>query len=102
MDKVELEDLDWDRIYPRLVEYARRRLGAGWTLDDAEDVAQQAIEMLFNPRLKSWDPAEKEIEQHLGSTVNGLRNGCDPQPGHAGLGAVADPNADASVAEMSG
>ena len=36
-----------------------------------------------------------------GAKAAAIFYGCDPQPGHAGLGTVADPNADASVAEMS-
>jgi DNA-directed RNA polymerase specialized sigma24 family protein len=68
-----LEGVDWNKRFQRLVVYARRRLGSNVPLEEAEDVAGEAIRRFLDPHYAGWDPErEPSLERHLGSIVNGL------------------------------
>ena len=64
-------DADWNSIYKRLVAYGigHHRL----SLEDAEQVAQEALGRFFDPLYAKYEPqAHGDILRFLGSTVNGL------------------------------
>lgn len=68
-----LEGQDWDRIIKRLTAYARRRLGHSARLEDAKDIAMQAISRVFDPtKYRAWNPQASTLLEHLGSEVNGI------------------------------
>jgi len=74
----EIDDLDrwevqeWDIILKRLTAYTHRRLGRGGRIQDAEDIAMQAITRVMDPEYRDWDPAEGPLLWHLRSEVNGI------------------------------
>lgn len=56
-----LRDADWDDIAPRLLRYVRSRIGdsvlpRGVT---AQDVVQMAVERLYSPKGRTWDPEKQ-------------------------------------------
>jgi DNA-directed RNA polymerase specialized sigma24 family protein len=66
-----LESQDWSTLSQRLTEFAWRKIGCtSW--EDAEDLAQGAIQRAFDPRYQRWSPkAQPNIFWFLGSLVNG-------------------------------
>lgn len=74
----EIDDLDtwegqeWDIILKRLTVYTHRRLGRRARLQDAEDIAMQAITRVMDPEYRDWDPAKSSLLWHLQSEVNGI------------------------------
>jgi DNA-directed RNA polymerase specialized sigma24 family protein len=72
----ELEEVDWKRALKRLTAFAFKRLrnsGQRASVQDAQDIACEAIRRVFDPKYKDWDPAaEPNVVQHLASVVNGL------------------------------
>jgi DNA-directed RNA polymerase specialized sigma24 family protein len=68
-----LETASWDEIARRLSLFARRRLGSRGTMEDAQDLAFEAIRRALDPDYADWDPgAQPSLLRHLGSVVNGL------------------------------
>ena len=65
------EDTDWNAIYRRLVAYGivHHRL----SLEDAEQVAQEALGRFFDPAYAAYDPqTHNDLLRFLRSTVNGI------------------------------
>jgi len=61
-----IKEADWASIAPRLLRYVKNRIGdsvlpTGLT---AEDVVQKAIERLFSPKGRQWNP-EKQPDLYL-------------------------------------
>jgi hypothetical protein len=68
-----LDGVDWNKRFQRLVVFVHRMLGANVPLEEAEDVAGEAIRRFLDPEYAGWDPErEPSLERHLGSIVNGL------------------------------
>ncbi len=67
-----LEKQDWAAIFKRLTAYALRWLGRNGRLEDARDIAAEAIRQLLDPEYRSWDPRDEDVLWHLQSTVNGI------------------------------
>jgi predicted transcriptional regulator len=67
-----LEGVDWRATTLRLTKFAHMRTkGVSWEL--AEDLAQEAITQLLDPRYMDWDPErEPELLEHLQNVVRGL------------------------------
>jgi len=66
-----IEKLDWVKLRKGLFVFCRRRHGL--SIDDADDVSQQALCRVFNKKLPGWDPHRyPTIQEWLGSIVNGL------------------------------
>jgi len=65
---------DWKQIIKRLTAYAKRRLGRKATIQEAEDIASEAIRQVLDPDYRDWDPAKEELIWHLQSNVNGIIN----------------------------
>jgi DNA-directed RNA polymerase specialized sigma24 family protein len=62
---------NWNKVYEHLVAYAtgHHRL----TLEDAEQVAQEALRRFFDPTYALYEPATHgDILRYLGSLVNGI------------------------------
>lgn len=69
----ELEKYDWDDISQRLCKYAKARLGSRGTIQDADEIAQEALRRFLDPEYADWDrQKEPALLQHLGSVVNGI------------------------------
>lgn len=69
---MDLERIDWPSISKRLTRFAYTRIrGSSW--DDAEDLAQQAIEQMLDGEHAEWDQ-EKHPDplDHLTGIVRGL------------------------------
>lgn len=72
-----LASVDWGEVAVRLTAFALSRLDR---LDmanpeDAQDLAQEAIQRVFDPKYRNWSPSApslKELMKHLGSKVNGI------------------------------
>jgi DNA-directed RNA polymerase specialized sigma24 family protein len=67
-----LDAVDWAAMTRRLTAFAfLRTQKRSWQL--AEDLAQEAIVRLLDPRYLEWDPArEPDLYQHLANLVRGL------------------------------
>ena len=68
----ELEKQDWNRILRRLTDYARWCLGFDGKIEDAEEIASEAVRIVFDPQRRNWDPAKDDLIWHLQSNVNGI------------------------------
>lgn len=66
-----LEQANWHEIARRLTLFAKRRLGTRGTIEDAQDLAFEAIRRTLDPDYASWDGSRPLLE-FLGSIVNGL------------------------------
>lgn len=65
------ESIDWKETYEQLVGYGRRQHRL--SLEDAKQVAQEAIRRFFDPAYLRYDPAvHGTVLSFLGSIVNAL------------------------------
>jgi len=72
-----LASANWTELSIRLTAYAQRRLRRVGVVKvmDAEEVAQEALRRLFDPKYRLWTPLEPTLDgliNHLGSEVNGI------------------------------
>ena len=67
-----LEKQDWAKITKRLTAYAKRRLGRNGRIEDAYDIAAEAIRQVLDPEYRNWNPGNEDLLWHLQSTVNGI------------------------------
>lgn len=67
-----LEQVDWASTLRRLTLYAKRRLGTEVTIEEAEDIAAEAVRQMLDPTYRGWDPQREQLLWHLQSNVNGL------------------------------
>ena len=68
----EIERYDWNLLSRRLTTYARWRLGWDAKVEDAEEIAQQAIATVLDPEYREWNPGQEDLMWHLQSNVNGI------------------------------
>lgn len=67
-----LATVDWNEVGARLTAFARRRTGH---VAEAEELVQEALSRLFDPKYKPWSPDTPSLEGlvgHLRSTINGI------------------------------
>ena len=68
-----LKKVAWGGVSKRLTAYASRCLGAYGRLADAEEIAQEAIAQLYDPRYRRWDPVQQpDVFVFLAGLVKGL------------------------------
>lgn len=71
-----LASTDWADVLVRLSAFAWRRLKrVGFSYQEVEDIAQEAVQRLFDEKYRNWSPSEPRMEdllRHLGSEVNGI------------------------------
>lgn len=67
-----LETQDWKKIIKRLTAYAKRKLGRNGKIQDAEEIASEAIRQVLDPEYRDWKPEECDLLWHLQSNVNGI------------------------------
>jgi len=102
-----------DDILKRLTAYTHRCLGRGGRIQDAEDIAMQAITRVMDPEYRDWDPAEGPLLWHLQSEVNGIsgsRSGSSSPPplgsgraaGHTSLPSLILPHAHGASENVTG
>lgn len=69
----QLAQADWNDLYRRLVAFVKNRLGTRGSMDDVEEIAQEAIRRCFDPEYATWDQAKyPDLSEFLGSIANGL------------------------------
>jgi DNA-directed RNA polymerase specialized sigma24 family protein len=67
-----LAEQDWTSLTTRLTEFAWRNI-ARTSWEEAEDIAQDAIKQVYDPRYQRWNPkAQPNFFWFLGHLVNGL------------------------------
>jgi hypothetical protein len=63
------KETDWKRITRELTAYVHRNLGKSFQL--AEEVAQESVTQLFDPRYIRWDPDKESLMAHLMNVAKG-------------------------------
>ncbi|MDD5308694.1 MAG: hypothetical protein PHU25_15360 [Deltaproteobacteria bacterium] len=67
------ESIDWGAASKRLTLFVQRRLGCRGSIDDAQEIAQEAIRRFLDPNYADWDTTKQpDLFLYLGSIANGV------------------------------
>lgn len=75
--------IDWNDVYKRLVVHGLKALGLA--VEDAKQVAQEALRRYFDPQYANWEPTKyPTLLLFLGSTMNGIASDIRQRKGYLG------------------